>query len=358
MKLQTKIGISGAVLFSIFGSATYYLYISHNIIAPVVVCPFEVFTCPDGSGVSRVGPTCDFKKCPTVPTKQVNQETTTEQPPELSATTTTPPSTQSTSSESTNTKKKTVALPNTQTKKLPLFSLIATAVSEGLSAVSVQGIANAARQDVVTNPVFAQTSDTPLPPPSFTGQKLFVQNNTIVTASNTIVYTIPSSVVQQLSNTSFGSGWQTHTVNVVPVNNTPPVIDGIPVDGTPGKYYVSQNSFGSIENCEFSNRIYILDTTTNSTVLMYEENGNTLSRDDPRACNSEIYLLTNQGKELILKYHTIGTNTLCDSMWSEPEKTWSLDVTQLAFGMKKYAIDPNLTDIAEQEEATCRAALP
>jgi hypothetical protein len=91
---------------------------------------------------------------------------------------------------------------------------------------------------------------------------------------------------------------------------------------------------------------------------MYEENNTTLSQDDPRACNSEIFLLATEGSKLVLKYHTIGTNTLCDSTWSEPEKTFYLDVVKLKTeGMMKYSIPANLTTAAEQEEETCRAKL-
>ncbi len=113
-----------------------------------------------------------------------------------------------------------------------------------------------------------------------------------------------------------------------------------------------------MEACEFSNKIFILDTVTNTVTLMYEENSSTLSHDDPRACNSEIFLLATEGSKLVIKYHTIGTGTLCDSARSEPDKTFYLEVTKLQTqGMMRYDIPTHLIDTTEQEEEACRTEL-
>ena len=81
--------------------------------------------------------------------------------------------------------------------------------------------------------------------------RYFIEKNNIIDENNTVIYTIPSS-----SNSS--SGWTTHIVDVIPVNNVAPIIGAIPVTGLPGKYYLSENSFGDIGSCQFSNKIYIL----------------------------------------------------------------------------------------------------
>ena len=121
---------------------------------------------------------------------------------------------------------------------------------------------------------------------------------------------------------------------------------------------MSENSFGPNQaECLFSNKIYIFDTTTNSKTLLYEENNSTLSKDDQRACNSEIYLLATDNEKLVLKYHTINTNMTCESTWSEPDKTWYLTVTSLANGMGRYYISPEKYGTAEAYEATCRENL-
>lgn len=159
----------------------------------------------------------------------------------------------------------------------------------------------------------------------------------------------------EISLTTLGN----HRVNAIAVNpDAPPVVGGIPVVGTTGKYYVSKNSFGNRDACEFSNRIYILDTVANTATLLYEENSSTLSHDDPRACSSDLYLLATEDSKLVMKYHTLGTNQDCDSAWSEPNKTWYLDVTQIMLGMTPYYIPASLYEQSEQAETTCRAALP
>ena len=203
------------------------------------------------------------------------------------------------------------------------------------------------------------TNNTPnsLPPTDtqFAGEKFIVKDGNIIASDNTVVTFISGGALSDITTTS--AGWESHIVNVVPVNNVAPIIGAIPVEGLPGKYYISENSFGNREACEFSNKIFIYDSNTNVATLMYEENSSTLSHDDPRACNSEIFLLATENSSLILKYHTVGTNTLCDSAWSEPEKTFYLDVTNLSSGMKKYTISETLYNNAEQEEAVCRSKL-
>jgi hypothetical protein len=67
-----------------------------------------------------------------------------------------------------------------------------------------------------------------------------------------------------------------------------------------------------------------------------------------------MYLLATDNEKLVMKYHTIGTNTVCDSTWSEPEKTWYLDVTHLEKGTKRYFISSTLYVKAEEAEAACR----
>ena len=47
----------------------------------------------------------------------------------------------------------------------------------------------------------------------------------------------------------------------------------------------------------------------------------------------------------------------CDSTWSEPDKTWYLDVTKLDTGSKRYYIAPALYTEAEQKEEACRAQM-
>lgn len=90
---------------------------------------------------------------------------------------------------------------------------------------------------------------------------------------------------------------------------------------------------------------------------MYEENSESLSKDDPRACNNEMYLLATDQAKLIMKYHTINTNMTCESSWSEPEKTWYLNVTQLQNRTRRYVISNDLYTKAEDEETMCRSAL-
>jgi hypothetical protein len=87
---------------------------------------------------------------------------------------------------------------------------------------------------------------------------------------------------------------------------------------------------------------------------MYEENSNTIGASVARSCTSELYLLATEGEKLILKSHTVGTGTTCESTWSEPEQTWYLDVTHLEKGLRRYIISPTLYYKAEAQEKACR----
>lgn len=309
-------------------------------------CPFEIKQCPDGSAVSRVGVTCDFALCKDDIKKEVVIVPQTESTSTISTTTKEESPTPSTPPKQIlppTIPKKTapVSQANRATTTPPKQSsvtLVSTLISNAASTAS-----NIVSSIIAT--ISPQTSN-------FTEEKYAVTNGNIVSGNGTILYTLPQQVTQTITDTSTTT--ESHTVNVIPVGDVAPILNAIPITGLPGKYYLSENSFGNPEDCIFSNKIFILDTKTNEVTLMYEENNNTLSRDDPRACNSEIFLLATEEEKLILKYHTIGTNSLCDSAWSEPEKTWYLDVTKLALGMKKYIIPETLYTAAEQQESTCR----
>ncbi len=225
-----------------------------------------------------------------------------------------------------------------------------------IAALYRQADSSIAPSSYVNNQPSSPSVNKPLPPKDFAGEKYIVIDNNIVSTDNKVIYNIPSQVIDNINSTS--TGWTNTIINVVPVGTTPPIVGAIPVENLPGKYYLSHNSFGDLSKCEFSNKIFILDTITNETTLIYEENNTTLSKDDPRACYSEIFLLATDKEKLVLKYHTIGTNTSCDSAWSEPEKTFFIDVTKLLTeGMKKYLIPENLSSTAEQEESACRAQI-
>lgn len=332
-------------------------------------CTLEVNICQDGSSVSRIMPTCEFAACPT----PLKASTTTlavevEQTTPLSTTTKTIESVIPVPSE----KPITEVIPKQEistAKNTSIISKITEAVSSVVSKVTSSFTVtppppNAVNDAVIPPSTYITSSSSPttnsvykaLPPTEFAGQKYLVQDNNILSNDNKVIYTIPPEVIAAVSSSN--AGWTNTTINVVPVGNEPPIINGVPVKDLPGKYYLSENSFGNIEACEFSNKIFILDIYTNEVTLMYEENSSTLAHDDPRACNSEIFLLATDGDKLALKYHTIGTNTLCDSMWSEPDKTFYLDVKKLTTqGMMRYTIPESLSITAEQEEEACRAKL-
>lgn len=250
--------------------------------------------------------------------------------------------------------------PQAQKSVLQQITDTAAYITQAVSSLFVQERGDANENTIpstsyATNAANAETPYGQLPPQDFAGQKYIVIDGNIVTADNKVIYNIPPEVYNDASG---GSGWTNTVVSVTAVGTVPPVIGAIPVLNLPGKFYLSTNSFGDTEQCQFSNKIFILDTIANTTTLIYEENNTTLTKDDPRACNSEIFLLATDEEKLVLKYHTIGTNTLCDSAWSEPEKTFYIDVTKLQTeGMKKYAIPVALSSGAEQEEEACRGLL-
>jgi hypothetical protein len=321
------------------------------------VCDTDAKVCPDNTTVTRILPRCEFAACPISIQNEKELSTTTE------VTAVPTPTIPSTQKELPQTKE-TVQAPVT------FVSKIITAVTTVVSTITAPFSAAPAAQPMAQNSaaippstyITSSSSQTvtsvyaPLPPADFAGQKYLVEGNNILSNDNKVIYTIPAEIITQVSSPN--EGWTSTTISVIPVGTVAPILNAIPVKDLPGKYYLSENSFGNIEACEFSNKIFILDTVANTVTLMYEENSSTLSHDDPRACNSEIFLLATEGSKLVIKYHTIGTNTLCDSAWSEPDKTFYLDVTKLQTqGMMRYDIPTHLTETAEQEEEACRTGL-
>lgn len=59
-----KLFIVGLLIFIIAGGA-YYLGRQTNSKPSYKACTMEAKICPDGSGVGRVGPNCEFAECPT-----------------------------------------------------------------------------------------------------------------------------------------------------------------------------------------------------------------------------------------------------------------------------------------------------
>lgn len=315
----------------------------HVVVAEAPMCSTDVMMCPDGTSIPRTGPNCEFALC-----KQ-------ELPYYLQATASTTTSSSSVVQSST-TKKETTPVATTFFGKVTnsatsLFKGLATTVKNDIAS----GIKETTQAGTSGSPSTHQATISPSTPPANSEVRYNVIDNQIVNASNTPIYTLPPSPP---SNGGGGGSstttWETHPVNVIPIGQIPPVIGAIPVNGLPGKYYLSENSFGNIELCEFSNKVYILDTVTNTKTLMYEENSTMLPSEDPRSCSSEMYLLATESDKLILKYHTIGTNMTCDSTWSEPEKTWYLTVTHLENGTRRYVISPELYLKAQEMEAACR----
>lgn len=309
--------------------------------------------------MARIGENCEFAQCP----HQTDVTPVTITVPQQIATTTFATSTLATSTPE-NTEpapsKNTPDQPDISKKTIPTIPVSPQKTANPSLTNKVVSIISSAVTTVETKTsnIVSKIIDTIVSSPknNFSEEKYSVNNGAIVSSDGTVLYTIPPSITASLNHTS--SNTESHTVNVIPVGEVPPIIGAIPVVDLPGKYYLSESSFGNPEACEFSNKIFILDTKTNEVTLMYEENNHTLSRDDQRACNSEIYLLATENEKLIIKYHTVGTNSLCDSPWSEPDKTWNLDVTKLSMGMKKYPIPEDLYNKAEQVENTCRAELP
>jgi hypothetical protein len=290
-------------------------------------CPADVMVCPDGSSVPRSGPSCEFGVC--------KQESVSSSDPTQVALSQSAPTTE------TN-----------QTQKTPssgAFTNIATSITSVFNKVT-KGISSASpekNQATVQNTPSPSPKNTqPQAPPAINETRYSVDNNHLVDQNNNVIYTFPPS-----------SSTETHVVNAVAVNQVAPIIGAIPVTGLPGKYYLSENSFGGNGGCQFSNKIYILDTSTGAKILMYEENNTILGIGDPRGCDREMYLLATDNEKLILKYHTLNTNMICDSTWSEPENTWYLDVTHIENGTRRYWISPTLSSQAEDLETTCRSNL-
>ncbi len=314
--------------------------------------------CPNGTSIYRTGPSCLFPDCPTgVGTTTNNLSTIT------------PTSTEITT---TNTISENLIKQNTPPQIVreneSIFSKVTSSISSAVKSVTSSfsnnpTVVNYSPTNNNTPPsTYVSSSSTSpykqLPPENFAGEKYIVKDGVILSTDNRLVYSIPQDVINNVSSSQ--PGWTNTIINVVAVGAVAPVLpnNAIPIEDLPGKYYLSHNSFGDMSKCEFSNKIFILDTIADTVTLMYEENNTTLAHDDPRACNSEIFLLKTEASNLILKYHTIGTNTLCDSAWSEPEKTFYLDVTKLRNeGMKKYMIPNNLSTGAEAEEEACRSSL-
>ncbi len=311
------------------------------------MCPNEVMLCPDGSTLSMRGPNCEYGIC-----KQVEPLTTSEtvQSEALSI------ENEVTNPSKYSTKPSPVS-PETPKEKPSLFSTIIQNIVQATGKVT-SSLSSDSQQSQANNTQPNQPEGITTPTPqvnssSLNEERFTVNNDSIIDSSGNTVATIPGSSSSSTGTTS----WETTIVNAIEVGQTPPVVNGVPVIGATGKYYVSENSFGSIANCEFSNRIYILDTVAETYTLLFEENSSTLSGDDPRACNSEIFLLATEDEKLILKYHTLNTNMTCESTWSEPDKTWYLDVTNLSSLMKRYQITSERYSQAEAEEITCRTAL-
>ncbi len=330
-RLQLILVVIIIILGGVFGGV---LYRNKHLPTPAAeMCPTDTMACPDGTTVARSGPNCEFGIC--------KQELPSymEPLPVESATTTSTTTSSSTGSTGKPTEKKTVV------KK----------VTESVAAV-VQKVADVfTKEDKPTTPVAqnnqAQNQNNQAPTSeknaTFNETRYSIKNGSIVDDQGNIIYTFPP--------TSTGAdGWTTHVVNVVPTNSIAAIINSIPIIGQPGQFYLSENSLGNVENCEFSNKVYILDTQTGKKVLMYEENSNTLGATVARSCTSELYLLATEGEKLILKSHTVGTGTTCEGTWSEPDQTWYLDVTKLDKGLRRYIISPALYQKTEAEEKACR----
>ena len=346
--MNKKLVIELSIVFVgalILGGLVYSTYLKkEETPLPVVeACPTDVMICPDGTSVARSGPACEFGVCKQELPNYMQQEPSNTPTP---STTTQPVPTQKSAPDIT---------PPTVLKKI---------TATVASLFKQEPVAPVAQPNTPTTPVTPQvaaeqpvsqgstpTSNTPKP--AIDETRYAIENSKIVDENKNVIYTLPGT-----SSNSSGSGYtDIHDVNVVPVNDIAPVIGAIPVDGLPGKYYLSENSFNANSECKFSNKIYILDTKTGTRTLMYEENSEVLSQEDPRSCTSEMFLLATEKEKLILKYHTIDTNMTCESTWSEPEKTWYIDVTKPQNGTKRYPISYTLYQQAETKEEACRTLI-
>lgn len=322
-------------------------------------CPVDLMLCPDGSTIARSGPACEFGVCkedrPSYMRESATVSTTT--PFETTISTSslpgsveknTAPLGQATPSSSAeeSTFKKAVTVTTTAAKQvastiinnIPFVSnLVQNTPSQQTTESTTQN--NQQEQASLVTPLTSSLNET----------RYEIKGNTIVDNNNNVIYILPAY--------TSSSGTETSAVNAVAVNAVAPIIGAIPVTGLPGKYYLSENTIGTNGGCIFSNRIYILDINTGVKVLMYEENNTTINENDPRACTSEIFLLATDREKLIVKYHTIGTEAICESSWSEPEKTWYIDVTKISEGMKRFYISPQQYYESEAKEAQCRALI-
>lgn len=311
-----------------------YVYKKQNEALVISACPADAMMCPDGTSIPRSGPNCEFGVCRQELPAYIREESIPVNKPLAS----------------------TSPISVVPQKIIEVTKIIPTPFIK--VAESVVSFVQQTKKEVAilvpTNKpsVTPSTQVIPAIPSGINEMRYSVQNNVIVDQNNSPIYTLPPGF-----GNSSGPGSNTHIVNVIPITQTPPVINGIPVNGLPGKYYLSENTLSSLENCKFSNKIYILDTLTNTRTLMYEENNTTLQDDDARSCNSEMYLLATDGNKLILKYHTVGTNMICDSTWSEPEVTWYVNVTEDRKQTRRYFITSTLYEQAEQSEADCRSTL-
>jgi hypothetical protein len=351
MKRTTYIALGVVLVASLVGFFVVRQYTAKPSLvsnAPTIKpCTEDIMMCPDGTSIPRSGPDCKFGVCKQILPSYLEQPTST-------------PAQENTPSL-TNQEPASAQEPIKPVVTTNLFAKItATAVnfftktSENTQGTVTSGIQETSNALNTTQPNTNTQSNAVTTLVVDEVRYLVIKNNTLVDQNNNVVYTFPSSFG---NSSGTGGSMENHFINAVAVNQVAPIVGAIPIDGQTGKYYLSENSFGSISGCQFSNKIYILDTVANTRTLLYEENSSTLQNTDPRACNSEIYLLATEGEKLILKYHTIGTNMVCDSTWSEPEKTWFLDVTKTEKGTRMYPISPARYAIAENHEATCREEL-
>lgn len=358
-----KIITSAAIVVVAALATSGVLYVRNkDKAAGTPVCANDIMMCPDGTSVSRSGPHCTFSACKQelpsyikpVTTKEGDTSTVT-QPVAANSQNTTSGTKNTTQTQQTPVKGSLVVQIKDST--ITFFKEITSKATGGtsLSTQNTSQQAQATTQNTNTKQQITQPSVTPADIPLINETRYNVQKGALVDQNNNIIYVLPSTPSTTVS--ASGITMATHAVNAVAVNQVSPVVNAIPINGTTGKYYLSENSFGNMSNCEFSNKLYILDTVTNKKELMYEENSQTIKRDDPRACNSEMYLLATVGEKLILKYHTIDTNMICESTWSEPEKTWYLDVTKPTTGTKRFYITAELYSKAEASEIACRQKL-
>jgi hypothetical protein len=352
MKKTLIEGIIVLVLVGVLGGLVYLK--KPKTVSAAPACPLDTMACPDGSTVERSGVNCEFGVC-----KQElpsYMQPISKQSESITATSTSNQITNTEDISSLGKASVTVKTPVTEGGIMKRIKESAASIIKELTTTISSSLPfSNSKTSIDINPTNKQTSQADIPTSkNISGideTHYTIKNGEIVDENNNVIYTIPIGG----GSSGVPDSWTTHLVDVVPVNQTiAPIIGAIPVTGLPGKYYLSENSFGSVENCEFSNRIYILDTHTDQKTLMYEENNTTIGREDIRSCTSEIYLLATEAEKLILKYHTIGTDSVCDSTWSEPENIWYLDITKLEAGMRRYVISGPLYSKAEQEETQCR----